>query len=402
MLLTQNKDFRYLYLGQLFSVFGDWIKTVSLIGFIYHLTQNANATGLLFILAIVPQIFISFISGPFIDRFNKRNLIIFLDFIRFLLGLLLVCVMYTENLFLILTIILITNIFSAIFIPTRSAFIPQITRKDEIVSANNILLISFNVTMAVSTAIGGIILSYIGSYNVLIIASIMYLISALLVLLIKASKGDDSQDTPKRFNSSYLKELKEGYKFVRDSTLLKSTFLLNGIRDFVLGAVNIMFNTVILVSFSMGDTGIAYGYTATALGYIALGFFSKKLIKQDMLENNRKLGNFCLIFITLYGILLGIAFSMDSFWLFLLFILIMNIPQGLLNISFESSIMHNTKDSHRGRVFAFLGTFTKLGYVFGLSLFMILSNFISIVTYSWVMCLMLIVAGFINKKISSI
>lgn len=395
MLIKRNRNFRNLYFGQLFSVFGDWIKTISLIGFVFYLTGSANATGILFLLAIIPQITVSFFSGPFIDKFNKKKLIIYLDLIRFTLGIVLVFSVYLEQLLLTLGIVFVTNVFSSIFIPTRSAFISQIIEKDDIVAANNILLVSFNVTMAISTAIGGIILSFLGTHSILMLSAFMYLISAMFVLFIKYTPS-----TEQVFEQiSYLKQLKEGYFLVKESNLLKSTFLMNSTRDFATGAINIMFNTIILTHFLMGDTGIAYGYTATAIGFLVLGLIAKKFIKTSVLQNQNNLANFSLLMVTLYGLLLAVTFSLNNFWLFLLFILLMNIPQGLLNISFESSVMHNATDTHKGRVFAFLMTSTRLGYAFGLLMYMALSQVLSVTNYGWLLCLLLVLTGLINKRI---
>ncbi len=71
--IWKNKNFTMLYFGQLFSVFGDWIKTVTLIAFIYYITNDARTTGLLFVLVIIPQIVVSFFAGPLIDKYNKKT-----------------------------------------------------------------------------------------------------------------------------------------------------------------------------------------------------------------------------------------------------------------------------------------------------------------------------------------
>ncbi|WP_078576459.1 MFS transporter [Salipaludibacillus agaradhaerens] len=397
MSIWKNKNFNYLYFGQLFSVFGDWIKTVTLITFIYYLTGDAKMTGVLFILAILPQIVVSFFSGPIIDKNNKKKLIIFLDIVRFLLGIVLVYAAYIESLGLLLSVIFITNIFSAIFVPTRSSFIPQIIKKEQIVSATSAILISFNVMMVVATAMGGILSEWLGVIPILIIAAGTYLIAGLCILPITYEHKKDSDS--ERDSSSYWNDLKVGYEATISSPQLRSTFILNGTRDFVLGAVNVMFNAIILSTFLAGETGIGFGYTATALAYIVVGFYVKKQIKVKTMENVRLFSKMSLFLTIAYGILLAVGFSTNSLYLFLIFVFLMNIPQGTMNILFESSVMYNAKDDQKGRIFSLLITFTRLGYLFGLLFYMALGDYLSLISVGWILCLLLSVVGLTNYMV---
>ncbi len=311
--------------------------------------------------------------------------------VRFVLGLALVYAAYIEHLLMLLTIIFVTNIFSAIFIPTRSAFIPRIINKDHIVSANSAILISFNVMMVVATAIGGILSELFGVLPILLASAITYFIAGLFIMPINFS-SEKKGKTP----FSYWHDLKIGFQSAISSNQLKSTFILNCTRDFVLGAVNVMFNAIILTVFLAGETGIGFGYAATALAYVVIGLVIKKRLKVATLSNVSQFARLSLVLSISYGILLAFGFSANSFMLFLLLVFLMNLPQGTMNILFESSVMYNAKDEQKGRVFSLLMTVTRLGYLAGLLFYMLLGDSLPLTAFGWILCALLSVVGIVN------
>ena len=81
-LLKTNKNFNKLFYGQTLSVLGDWFHTVALLTFVYSITESPFMIALTFISKSLPQLLLSPFIGGIVDRFSKKNIMIFTDITR--------------------------------------------------------------------------------------------------------------------------------------------------------------------------------------------------------------------------------------------------------------------------------------------------------------------------------
>ena len=80
--VLQNSEFRKLFIGQNISAFGDGLTNISLILLVNAMAGTTAAVALLAILIGVPQVSIGLLSGVFVDRLDKRNVMIVSDALR--------------------------------------------------------------------------------------------------------------------------------------------------------------------------------------------------------------------------------------------------------------------------------------------------------------------------------
>jgi MFS family permease len=71
-----HRDFRIYFAGQAVSTLGKWIQQVALSWLAYHLTGSAVLLGVITFLSLVPQLLIGPLAGAWIDRHDKRKLLI--------------------------------------------------------------------------------------------------------------------------------------------------------------------------------------------------------------------------------------------------------------------------------------------------------------------------------------
>lgn len=71
-----NRDFRLYFFGQAISIIGTWIQQVALSWLVYRLTGSAALLGITAFGALVPQLVIAPLAGAWIDRHDKRRLLI--------------------------------------------------------------------------------------------------------------------------------------------------------------------------------------------------------------------------------------------------------------------------------------------------------------------------------------
>ena len=101
-LVRNNRNFRFLWLGQLVSLLGDWFNLIASATLIAILTESGLAVGGLFIVRMLAPFLVSPIAGVVADRFNRKNILVATDIARSvtLLCFLLIrdpCLLYTSD-----------------------------------------------------------------------------------------------------------------------------------------------------------------------------------------------------------------------------------------------------------------------------------------------------------------
>ena len=75
-LITENRNYRLLWLGQIVSQLGDWFNSVAVYALLLELTGNATSVALMIIVQFLPMAVIGPLAGVVVDRVNRRRLLL--------------------------------------------------------------------------------------------------------------------------------------------------------------------------------------------------------------------------------------------------------------------------------------------------------------------------------------
>ena len=121
--LALNGSFSALWAGQLISLFGDRLNQLALVAVVAISTGSALATGLVFFAATLPNLLLSPIAGTFVDRWDRKEVMVVSDILRAALVLLLPVAAVT-NILLVYPLIFLVTTISVFFRPARVAILP--------------------------------------------------------------------------------------------------------------------------------------------------------------------------------------------------------------------------------------------------------------------------------------
>jgi MFS family permease len=76
------RNFRLLWLGQVVSNFGDSLTALALIFLVNHLTGSTAAIAVMAIVLAVPQVVFGLIAGVYVDRMDRKRIMIGSDLLR--------------------------------------------------------------------------------------------------------------------------------------------------------------------------------------------------------------------------------------------------------------------------------------------------------------------------------
>jgi MFS family permease len=183
-LLQLQPKFRSLWLAQVISLTGDWFNTIASVIIVNRYAASGLAVGGLFIARALPPFFLGPVAGVVADRFDRRKILIVSDILRAAIVLCFLLVDRPERLWLLYVLTILQFSVSSFFEPARAALTPSLVQADELLKANTLASVTWSAMLTFGGAIGGLTASFFGVHVSLIVDSLSFLVSAILVLSI--------------------------------------------------------------------------------------------------------------------------------------------------------------------------------------------------------------------------
>lgn len=346
-LLAGNANYRRIWLGEVASWLGDWFNAIALYTLVRELTGSPLALGLVFLTKMVPFAVASPLAGLLVDRFNRRWLMISADLLRAVVVLGFLLVQNADDLHLIYVLTGLQVVLTAVFIPARSASIPNVTTPGELLTANALSAATWSTLLAIGAALGGVATDWFGVRVVFVLDSISYLVSAIFLW---STTIPQETDPAARVGSvkMALSDIAKGWRYLWENkqvgrmAVAKSTWSLGG------GAL--VYMLALLGEAAMPGSpalgiGLLYGVRGlgTGIGPIAV---------RSWLPDERRWPLMMGIGIAISG-LCYVAVSLVP-WLGLVALLVVlaHAPSGANWVASTVLLQKRTVDSYRGRVFS--------------------------------------------------
>ncbi len=215
-LVRENANFRRLWGGNIVSLFGDWFNTIAIYRLIEELTGSPLALGAVFITKMLPLALASPIAGLIVDRLNRRRVMIVSDLVRAVIVLGFLLVGDAGDVWMIYLLTALQVMVSAVFMPAKSASLPNIVASGDLLTANALMSATWSTMLALGAAVGGIAVEALGPKAVFVIDSVTYLVSAWFIwrtVIPQDTEASEPTATPVRDG---LRTIVEGWRRMRD------------------------------------------------------------------------------------------------------------------------------------------------------------------------------------------
>ncbi len=232
----RNRNFFLLWSGGLISMIGNWMLLTALPFYIYEKTGSALATGGLLMAYLAPGILFGSLAGVFIDRWDRRRVMIVSSLIQAMVIPMLLLVEVNSWFWLVYVVAFIESTVNRFLMPAESALLPTLVGEEHLVSANSLNALNDNLARIVGAALGGILLGTVGFTNVVIVDAVTYLVAAVFITLVVAPVVvlEETAEEAVQLNplAKIWHELKDGLQLVAQSALLRGLFIIIGISLF--------------------------------------------------------------------------------------------------------------------------------------------------------------------------
>jgi MFS family permease len=225
-LVRGNRNFRRLWLAQIVSEIGDWFYTLSIYTLLLQLTGHASSVALALVLQVLPQTFIGPTAGVVNDRLRRKHVMIAADLVRFGIVLAMLLVRSRSMVWLVYPLLLAETIMAAFFEPARSAVIPNIAARGEVLIANTLSSATWSVNLLIGASVGGVVAAFFGRDAVFILNALSFLASAALIGGMHFAEPHAESAAPLRPRDLVdFSPVLEGIRYIRNHrTLLPTVF----------------------------------------------------------------------------------------------------------------------------------------------------------------------------------
>ena len=348
--------------GQSISSLGDGLYLIAFVWLSLQLSDNKGlALGGVFSIYTLGELTAGFMSGPLVDRFNKKAMLIYTDLIRgSISGFLFVIVnLGTVTLLHLYFCTLLFSIFSPLFHRTEFAILPQIVDKGNLLKANGLLCAFKKLMRILSPVIGGFLVQLLNIEICFLCDALSFFLSSICISFVFVSNRPQIPHTIKL--EHLLKDFRVGYRIVLRSSYFLAIAIYAACINFI-GAP--IFPLLPIISSKLSGEASAYGMMISGLSAgLVIASFSVILINKSLNK----------MYITLYGLVIcsaaivTLSFGHSSF-VIIVSCFAMGVGLNLANLPIQSILQEKLPPNKIGVASSFIFTIAQIAMPISMAL----------------------------------
>lgn len=357
-----RKNFYLFLIGQLLTGVTSMIVQYAIIWYLTLETGEESVLAIATLVGMLPMAILSPFVGPFIDRINKKFLLIFYDAVVAVIALGLFIYGINNDvypLWMVFVTIGIRAVAQTAQMPTVQSIMPTMVPEEEITRVNGQFGIIQSLIFIVSPGIGAFMVATLPIHWVILLDVIGFILGAGMLLLVKipevASQGE---------KISVIKDALEGFSILRENKPMWKMTLIGAL--FMLLFMPAMSLYPLVTTKYFGGTIVHAGWVevlfaaAMLIGSFAVGIFGKTKNRMPWI-----IAAYLIVGLSIggSGFLPG---NMNGFWIFL----VLNVFAGIVGQIYTTMNMAITQQSfeaqYLGRVMGIVSALMSIAGPVGL------------------------------------
>jgi MFS transporter, DHA3 family, macrolide efflux protein len=365
-------DFRRLFAGQVVSDIGDGITYLLLLLVVNDLTGSTAALALMAIAEAVPQFTVGLVAGVYVDRWNRRTVMLASDLVRaaILVGVAIAASTGMVPLLYVLAVLLSSA--STFFRPARGAVLPRIVPVEGLPAANSLAQGSQVIGLVIGTGIAGLIFEAFGSGPIgFLLDAGTFLVSFAFISTLTPALGRIAPTAAEKAGN-VGRSLLEGIAIVRGSRALSGSLIAAAVTMLGLGAVNVLFVPLLINDLQVAPSwmaGIEFAQTSAMLLAAAIvPFLARRLAPTTIIT----LG------LAGIGVLIGLLSGVSAVWQVVVILFAVGWMVTPLQAMLQTIVQTDSTDATRGRVVSLLQASMSTASVLSMAVGGVLGDLIGI------------------------
>lgn len=361
------RSFLFLLISEFFSQFANNLLNFVLLIVVFGISKSNLAVAGVVLSFTIPSILFGILAGVYVDRWNKKNVLVYTNFLRAITVFPLIFV--SKEIVPVYLLSFLVSLVTQFFIPAEAPIIPHLVRKNLLISANALFSIGIFGSIIVAYGLSGPLLLLFGTVKVFVLITALYAISAVFAGLIKIKHI-------KYVNSEKInifEELKDAFSLMaKKEKVYHSLFLLTLLQTLILviAVVGPGYATNVL-HIQIEKFPILFVTPAVvgmAVGSIIIGNFLHNKSKQGLAKIGLLVFGFIMLifpygsfivsqeFVGKFNSLLPSTMNINSVHLMLLMAVAIGFAFSLIFVPSTTILQEETTDRQRGKIYGSLNT----------------------------------------------
>jgi MFS family permease len=253
-----------MWIGSAISELGGAFGTLCNSILVYELTGSKTALSSMWLLYFIPSLILQLISGPYIDKWSRKWIMIFSQWMRASVFLLPLVMLVTNSVEVwhIYVVQIIVGLITPLYTPASQAITPSIVSKEQLQDANAYIDGMTRLMMFLAPVLGGIVIHFIGMKLTLFFVCVCLFISGGLLLFITEKR------IKQELRKTWLEEFLHGFTYFFTKTVIVWLGIFLTFVQFGVGVTMVTNLPYIKDELSAGYAEYGYFMAGFPLGYV--------------------------------------------------------------------------------------------------------------------------------------
>ena len=385
-----NAGFLMLWLGQITSQMADRVFVYVLMIVAYSLTKSNLGVSLPLLAFGIPSVLVSPWAGVFVDKLDRKWIMVISDLLRGLL-ILLIIPLISKSVGLIFLVSLLIYSAAQFFAPAETSSIPELVDRKNLIVANSLFMLTWMATSVVGFGLGAPLVNLFEEKGTFVASAVLYFISAGAILLVPL-KFRQAAANPK---GHVLGDIGVAFEFIRRNQVVRYS-----LYKLFVAAMAVATLSLLAISYAnevLNIGGRNFGYLIIAIGVgmlIGMGTLER-------LHHYVKKGTIVVSSFIFSGIILILLGRVTNVPLATLLIVLLGVGNIYITSSIQTILQNKIPRQLRGRVFGVQNMLINSAFTLPVILFGAIADWVGVLialsALGWMVLLMGVAGIFLPK-----
>ena len=361
-LLRQNRNYRYMWMGQVVSEIGDYFNAVAVLALVMQQSGSGLVVSLVFLSRAIPSVLAAPFAGVLLDRLSRRRIMIASDLVRAVIALGFVLTVDESRPWLLYLFSALLAFATPFFTSGRAAILPSIANAEELHTANSLTQTTGWATLSAGAMLGGWGAAKLGYSSAFVLNALSFVFSAWCIWRITPqARTAAAPRRPKRGAQEY----REGLAYMRSVPLMVGIGMISVGWAIGGGAAQILFALFGEQVFHRGAAGIGDLWGFAGVGLLIGGFIGHAVGTAD--RHSRRTSERWRSRTSSTAPATCCSARPGSFAAALVLIMLSRVGMAVSSVLNTSQLLRHTPDEFRGRVFSTLESLRNSVMIFSMA-----------------------------------
>ena len=381
--------------GQSISLFGSMLVQYAIMWHITLETRSGFVMTLSILAGFIPSLFLSPFAGVWVDRFNRKLIIVLADSFIAIITLITALLFYFGygSISLLLIISAFRSLGNAVHTPAVQAFIPELVPEDKLMRVqglNNGIQSSMMIIAPVLSA------ALLASFELFVIFFIDTITAVLGIFTLITFVHSTRVVVPHVGKVEYFNDIKLGLNYIKTHHFLVPFFVFTAMVLFFVAPMAFLTPLQTVFNYGPEEWRLSLVEVAFSSGMMIGGF---SIAAWEGLKNRIHTMALSLVLMGLASIVLSLT---NLFWVYLISMFIIGLSLPYYNSPAYVMIQEKVDNEYLGRVFSVMGMISSSMMPIGMLVFGPLADFIdidSIIIFAGIMMIIITFSLLFNKSL---